>query len=207
LKLHANTAGHCVPAPVKQLLDAHKIMSGRCGSYVYSWWKGKLHRRRYVVPRDPRTPAQRRSRGAFGKAAKAWSENVPLTEAQRHAWYATAAKIKSSFRLGLSGFRTAQQHFVGSNALKQRWGLPLLLEPPTGRRQKAQARRQNTEFSAQVQQPQRLVRPTWVLRCFRWKPVRLGHEALSEGEQAHTQPLDQVVSSLRTLNCAILSHT
>ena len=97
-----------------QLLDEHKIMSGRCRGYFYSWWKGKLRRRRYVVPRDPRTPAQRRSRGAVCKASKAWSENQPLTRAQRDAWYAAAAKIEFRARLYTSGFRTAQQHFAGA---------------------------------------------------------------------------------------------
>ena len=144
-----------------QLLDARKIMSGRCRGYVYWWRKGKLHFRRHVVPRDPRTPKQRRSRAAFRKASKAWSQNQPLTHAQRDAWRAFAAKIKSKPRLYTSGFLTAQQHFVGSNAIKERWGLPLLLEPPTGQRKKAECRMQNTESSAQVRQPQRLVRPTW----------------------------------------------
>ena len=122
----------------KQLLGAHQIMSGRCRGYVYSWRKGKLHWRRHVIPADPRTPAQRRSREAFGKASKAWSQNQPLTQAQRDAWYAAAAKIKSKPRLGTSGFLAAQQHFVGSHALKERWNLPVLLEPPTGERQRAE---------------------------------------------------------------------
>ena len=143
----------------KQLVDAHRIMSGRCRGYVYSWWKGKLHRRRYVVPRDPRTPAQRRSRGAFGKASKAWSENQPLTQAQRDAWYAAAGNIKSKPRLGTSGFLNAQQHFVGSNALKQRWGLPLLLEPPKGGKKNVECGMQKTEAAPEVSLPQRL-KPT-----------------------------------------------
>jgi hypothetical protein len=144
-----------------QLVAEGKPMSGRCGGYVYSWYNGRLHWHRYVVPKDPRTPAQRRSRAAFGTGSKAWSENQPLTEEQRDAWYTEAAKIKCSPRLGLSGFLTAQQYFVGSNCLKQRWGLPLLLEPPKRERKKTERRKQNTEFSAQVQQPQRVVRPTW----------------------------------------------
>jgi hypothetical protein len=145
----------------KQLLGAHQIMSGRCRGYVYWWRKGRLHQRRYVIPRDPRTPRQRRSRAAFRRAAKAWSQNQPLIQAQRDAWYVAAAKIKSRPRLGTSGFLKAPQHFVGSNALEERWGLPLLLEPPKGGRKYAEGSRQNTESSAQAQQPQRLVRPTW----------------------------------------------
>jgi hypothetical protein len=145
----------------KQLLGAHQIMSGRCRGYVYSWRKGKLHKRRYVVPKDPRTPTQQRSRAAFGAASKAWSENNTLTQEQRDAWYAEAAKIKSRPRLGQSGPLTAQQHIVGSNSLKERWGLQLLLEPPGWEKKKLEARMQNTQSSAQVPQPQRVVRPTW----------------------------------------------
>ena len=46
-------------------------MSGRCGGYVYAWRNGKVQPRRHVIPRDPRTPAQRRSRAAFAKTSKA----------------------------------------------------------------------------------------------------------------------------------------
>ena len=113
-----------------QLIAEGKPMSGRCGGYVYYWAYGRLCWRVYVIPKDPRTAAQRRSRAAFGTASKAWSENQPLTEEQRGAWYTEAAKTKSTPRLGLSGSLTGQQLFVGRNSMKQRWGLPLLLLPP-----------------------------------------------------------------------------
>jgi len=96
-----------------KLLADGKPMSGRMRGFVYSFHHGRLHSHRYVVPRDPRTPAQRRSCAVFRKASKTWSENQPLTEAQRDAWYAAAAKVKCRPRLTPSGFRTAQQHFVG----------------------------------------------------------------------------------------------
>jgi hypothetical protein len=60
------------------LLDIPK--SGRCGDYVFYMRRGNLCRRRYVSPRNVRTPARRRTRGAFGAIAKAWSER--LTEEQ-----------------------------------------------------------------------------------------------------------------------------
>ena len=144
-----------------QLITEGKPMSGRCGGYVYYWAYGRLCWRVYVIPKDPRTPAQRRSRAAFGAASKAWSENHPLTDEQRNAWRAEAAKTKSTPRLGQSGVLTEQQHFVGRNSVKERWGLALLWEPCAGQSKNAERRRQNTQFSAQVQQPQRLVRPTW----------------------------------------------
>ena len=146
-------------------------MSGRRGGYVYSWHHGRLHWRRYVVPKDPCTLPQCRARTAFGTASKAWSANNTLTREQRDAWHAEAAKIKSRPRLGQSGPLTAQQHIVGTNSRKERWGLPLLLEPPTRGRKKAECRMHNTTFSAQVEQPQSLVRPTWQPRRACTRPV------------------------------------
>jgi hypothetical protein len=144
-----------------QLITEGKPMSGRCGGYVYYWAYGRLCWRVYVVPKDSRTSAQRRSRTAFGAASKAWSENHPLTDEQRDAWYAEAAKTKCTPRLDQSGVLTGQQHFVGRNSVKERWGLGLLLEPRKRESKEPEGSTQNTRFFAQVQQPQRLVRPTW----------------------------------------------
>ena len=47
--------------------------SGRRGEWVYYMRGNKQCRRRYVRPRDPRTPAQLRVRQTFGAASKAWS--------------------------------------------------------------------------------------------------------------------------------------
>jgi hypothetical protein len=118
LKLHA------------QLIADNRPMSGRAGGYVYYWAYGRLCWRRYVVPKDPRTATQQSSRAAFGAASLAWSENQALTEEQRDAWYAEAAKLKTRPRLAQSGALTAQQHFIGRNSIKERWGLALLWEPP-----------------------------------------------------------------------------
>jgi hypothetical protein len=136
-------------------------MSGRMRGFVYSWHHGRLHWHRYVVPKDLRTPAQQRSRAAFGKASKAWSESQPLTEEQRDDWYAEAADIKCKPRLTLSGFRTAQQHFVGTNSLKERWGLPLLLKPPERERKNVECRMQNSEAAPEVPQQQGLNFTSW----------------------------------------------
>lgn len=105
-------------------------MSGRFGAFVYYWAYGRQCWHRLVLPKDPRSPAQQRSRAAFRAATKAWSKNVPLTDAQRNAWGAEAAKLKSRPRLAQSGPLTAQQSFVGCNSVKPRWGQPLLVEPP-----------------------------------------------------------------------------
>lgn len=49
------------------------LRSGRRGQWVYYMRGNKQCRRRYVCPRDPRTPGQLRSRQTFGAASKAWS--------------------------------------------------------------------------------------------------------------------------------------
>ena len=137
-----------------QILGERRPVSGRAGRYVYYWAHGRLCWRAYVVPKDPRTAVQRRSRAAFGAASKAWSENRLLTQERRDAWRAAAAKTKSAPRLGQSGRLNAQQAFVKQNSLKERWDLPLLLEPPPGGSKDAEGRRQMPESAAQAQQHQ-----------------------------------------------------
>ena len=118
-------------------------MSGRAGRYVYYWAYGRLCWRVYVVPKDPRTAVQRRSRAAFGAASKAWSQSSLLTPERREAWRAAAAKGKSARRLGQSGRLNSQQAFVKQNSLKRLWDQPLQLEPPDGERKKAECRNRN----------------------------------------------------------------
>ncbi len=139
-----------------QLVGEKRPLSGRAGHYVYYWAYGRLCWRVYVVPKDPRTAVQQRSRAAFASASKAWSGSQSLTEAQRNAWHADAARIKSTPRLGQSGPLTAQQDYVGRNSLKERWGLALLSDPSGRERKKAECGRQNPESATQVQQAQSL---------------------------------------------------
>jgi hypothetical protein len=141
-----------------QLIGEKWIVSGRAGHYVYYWAYGRLCWRVYVVPKDPRTAAQRRSRAAFAAASKTWSANQPLTQAQREAWHAHAAQIKSTPRLGQSGPLTAQQDYVACNAQKNRWGLALLSEPPAGERPKAECRMQNERPATQLRRSRGLAR-------------------------------------------------
>lgn len=142
-----------------QLVAENKPMSGRAGAYVYYWAYGRLCWRVHVVPKDPRTAAQQRSRAAYGAASKAWSADQSLTEEQRDAWHAQAVKFKSRPRLGQSGPLADQQHYVGRNSLKERWGLPLLLEPGEWGRMKDEGRRMKEEAAAQVPQGQGFARP------------------------------------------------
>jgi len=95
-----------------QILGDKRPVSGRAGRYVYYWAYDRLCWRVYVVPKDPRTAVQRRSRAAFGAASKAWSESRLLTQERRAAWRAAAAKTRSAPRLAQSGRLTAQQNYV-----------------------------------------------------------------------------------------------
>ena len=102
--------------------------SGRNGDFVFYMRRKSLCRRRYVVPRNVRTAAQRRTRGAFGAIAKAWRER--LTEEQRRAWVASAARVKSRPRLWQSGPLFGEMHFEGINSARARIGREMLFWPP-----------------------------------------------------------------------------
>jgi hypothetical protein len=161
-----------------QILGEKRPVSGRAGRYVYYWAYGRLCWRVYVMPKDPRTALQRRSRAAFGAASKAWSESRLLTQERRAAWRAAAANTKSAPRLAQSGRLSAQQSYVAHNSLKERWNLPLLLEPPPGGRKKAEGRRQKPESTAQAQQHQAVA------------PSRITHHASRSPSQVQLpQPL------------------
>ena len=103
-------------------------MSGRRGKHVFFMRGPKLCRRLYIVPRNVRTAARRRARGAFGAISKAWSQ--VLTEEQRQAWMVAAAKVQSHPRLWQSGPLTGEMHFEGINSSRAAIGRGMLLWPP-----------------------------------------------------------------------------
>src|ERR1035437_3518843 len=109
-----------------RILDIPK--SGRCGKFVFYMRGKRLCRRLYVVPRNVRTAARRRTRGAFGAIAKAWGKR--LTEEQRQAWIVAGAKVESHPRLWQSGPLTGEMHFEGINAARSRLGAEMLTWPP-----------------------------------------------------------------------------
>lgn len=92
------------------VIDAPK--SGRWGDWVYYMRGGKQCRRRYVVPRDPRTPAQLFFRAALDTSSKEWSSGR-LAEEERQACRAAGARVKTRRRLGQGGTQTGQLYFVG----------------------------------------------------------------------------------------------
>jgi hypothetical protein len=102
--------------------------SGKHRNTVFYMRNGRQCQREHVIPADPRTPAQRRARGAVTAAATAGS-NL-LTDEQRDAWSVAAEKIQSHPRLGQSGPLTWQQHFIGINSVLARVGRGLLVWPP-----------------------------------------------------------------------------
>ena len=94
------------------------LFSGRFGDWVYWVSNGKQHRRRYVRPKDRKTPGQLRTRAIFGAASKYWSNSPDITEQDRDAWEAAANQIQSHPRLDQSGPLTGQQYFVGQAVRK-----------------------------------------------------------------------------------------
>ena len=92
--------------------------SGKFGNWVYYMRKGKQHRRRYVRPRDMRTPEQLRLRAAFGAASHAYSWE--LTEEERKECRAAGAKVRSRPRLAQSGRLSGQQYHVKRKAAEAR---------------------------------------------------------------------------------------
>jgi hypothetical protein len=152
LKLHA------------QLIAEGTPMSGRSGGYVYYRSKGRQRWHRYIIPRDPRTPAQQRSRAVFGAASKTWSESEELTDELRDAWHADAAKRKSRSRLGSSGPLTSQQDFVGRNCAGHQRDSRVLLHPLKREREKTKSHEPKLELAREVGQSQRLTRSAWGTR-------------------------------------------
>jgi hypothetical protein len=142
-------------------------MSGRFGDRVYYMRGKKQCCRRYVVPRDPRTPAQLRWRAALSAASKAWSDNREITEAQRRACRVAGAKERSRRRLGLSGPLTGQLYYVKSTCGQGEQGA-----------KKQECRTAEHEAGAgQARRPKREVRSA-NRRCFaeglRWRGRRRG---------------------------------
>ena len=78
--------------------------TGRCGDWVYYPVGSKQHRRRYIKPKDPRTPNQLRWRKRLGDASRAYSAG--LSDGQQDACIAAGSKVKSRPRFGQWGWLT-----------------------------------------------------------------------------------------------------
>ena len=142
------------------------LKSGRRGGYVYYKFHGRQCWRRYVVPKDPRTPLQLRCRTVLGAASKACSESPQLTGEVRAVWHAAAEKVQSRPRLGQSGPLTSQLLFVGLNCAKEQTGREMLWKPPQPNPQSTGTRRQEAESTSQAKQIESVTRSfSSRLRC------------------------------------------
>ena len=101
--------------------------SGHLGTFITFKTRYGQSRRPYVVPANPRTPAQLRVRSQFGRTSARWRT---LTEEQRTAWTVFAAEVDSRGRLGRTGSLTGLQLFVKINNNLAFLGLPAVSDPP-----------------------------------------------------------------------------
>jgi hypothetical protein len=154
-------------------LQAHAIQkadgrfkSGRFGGYVYYKFNGRQCWRRYVVPKDARTPPQLCCRAVLGATSKAWSQSPQLTVEVRDARRAAAKKVESRPRLGPSCPLTSQLLFVGLNCAKEQTGREMLWELPQPNAPSAVTRRQEAESASQARQFESVTRSfSSRLRC------------------------------------------
>src|ERR1035441_3637768 len=109
-----------------KVLDIPK--SGKCGGVVYYRTHRGQYSRRYVIPHDPRTVAQRLAREIMCAVSKAWRDL--LTEEERGAWRVAGPKVMSRPRLFQSGPLSGEMHFSGINCARRRIGRELLRRPP-----------------------------------------------------------------------------
>ena len=144
-----------------QLMHDGRLKSGRAGAYVYYVRDGQQQSRLYVVPRDPRTPAQQRARAKFGAASRTWSASGPLTDPQRNAWRTEGAKTRSRPRLGSSGKLTGQQAFVGRNCARSQRERGMLLDPAKEQRKNEASQAHQPALVVQTTQCQRVTKSTW----------------------------------------------
>jgi hypothetical protein len=98
------------------------LKSGRSGDWVYYVRNGKQCRRRYVVPKDPRTAKQLERRTAFGAASHAYSHGPEVTQEDRRRLQAAGSQVRSRPRLRQSGPLTGQQYHVGKSCKNQERG-------------------------------------------------------------------------------------
>ena len=130
------------PASLEHNMKIRDIpQSGRTGTMVsYKNRYGQV-RRRYVIPRDPRTPVQVTRRRAMGRARALWGT---LTENQYAAWKAAALGAHTRRRMNQSGALSAYLLFVKLNCNLAVVGQPMVFDRPAPARFGPNAVRQFT---------------------------------------------------------------
>lgn len=81
------------------------VPRGRIGDIVFYKRRGKFYSRRYVKPRNPRTPAQMKQREKFKRAHEAWKQ---LSEFERAKYRARARFPGLGYQLFISEHVKAQ---------------------------------------------------------------------------------------------------
>ncbi len=66
-------------------------ISGKVGGLVLYEWNGRTLMRRYVVPRNPDTPAQRANRDLFREAMRSWQA---LADSEKASYNRQAARLR-----------------------------------------------------------------------------------------------------------------
>ena len=137
-------------------LDDGIPKSGRRGIWVYYMFHGKQCRRRYVKPRDPRTPGQQHSRADFRATSSAYSKR--LTEEQRENCRRHGAKLKTRVRLLQSGPLTGQHYYIRRARARAKSISGLALEPRQGKDARRPARGLRVVPISQASKSQRVTR-------------------------------------------------
>lgn len=123
------------------------IYSGKVGKAgVFATWKGRQYRRSYVIPANPRTPAQQTVRNSFKNAVDAW-HGFDALQKEAYNYLATPLQI-SGFNLWVSRYQKAATS-----------GQPLPTEPLEGLKQIASATTPQTTTLATGQGPHNLEGP------------------------------------------------
>jgi hypothetical protein len=101
--------------------------SGKVGATVNVKTRYGQIQRQYVIPKDPKTPAQMRIRSNLAHIAPRWRA---LEQEQREAWALAGQDAETQRRLGRSVPLTGCQFFLKINCSRAALGLGQFVTPP-----------------------------------------------------------------------------
>ena len=101
--------------------------SGKVGTTVNVNTRYGQIQRQYVVPKDPKTPAQMTIRSNLASVSARWRV---ITEQQRVAWTAGGRDVETQHILGQSSYLTGCQFFIKINSARAAIGLEQFDDPP-----------------------------------------------------------------------------
>ncbi|HNX58641.1 MAG TPA: hypothetical protein PKK43_06060 [Spirochaetota bacterium] len=92
-----------------------KSLSGRVDDLVFYAYGGKQYARRYVVPKNPDTVVQKKSRRRFAEAVAAWQD---LTDSSKESWNRRCRNLSlSGYNLFISEYLLADRQTNKSRAV------------------------------------------------------------------------------------------